>query len=322
MRTVCWKCLTGAVGALLVCGIALARDGRIIAIGDEWLLSDPAFTNQPAQTTQLADNIATFFTQNTPSRFLVYSTSPFVPPGKRGVLGDSLANRMLSLGHTWEVNPAVPFTLATLQNYRGVFLSGVAGSGAANAAVLKSYVNQGGNVLVMAGTGDIAGGAGPEAGAWNFFLNQFGLSFGGTYFGLGAGLLNVPTLASANPLGKLITVVEWGYGHNVTNLQPGNPTVELAVYGDFTGMTPLLPSGPIQPIIGTVNLTTKCLGDLNNDGLVDDADFALFVPAYNLLACSDPAMPPGCPADLNSDGLVDDGDFTIFVQQYDLLVCP
>jgi len=68
--------------------------------------------------------------------------------------------------------------------------------------------------------------------------------------------------------------------------------------------------------------SNTCAGDLNLDGFVDDLDFAIFAPAYNLLDCADPTMPAGCPADLNEDGLVDDIDFTIFAPAYDALICP
>ncbi|MGH7243295.1 MAG: NPCBM/NEW2 domain-containing protein [Phycisphaerales bacterium] len=64
-----------------------------------------------------------------------------------------------------------------------------------------------------------------------------------------------------------------------------------------------------------------CPADLNGDRLVDDADFTLFVSAYNILDCADPAMPVDCPADLNRDGLVDDVDFTLFVVPYNDLIC-
>ncbi|MGH7244959.1 MAG: hypothetical protein ACREJD_16210 [Phycisphaerales bacterium] len=67
---------------------------------------------------------------------------------------------------------------------------------------------------------------------------------------------------------------------------------------------------------------SACVGDLNNDNQVDDADFVIFVAAYNLLDCADPSMPPGCAADLNSDAVVDDADFVIFVGAYNELVCP
>ncbi|MBS0189245.1 MAG: hypothetical protein JSS51_14365 [Planctomycetes bacterium] len=65
-----------------------------------------------------------------------------------------------------------------------------------------------------------------------------------------------------------------------------------------------------------------CVADFNCDGSVDDADFLVFVTAYNLLACEDPAMPPGCAPDLNRDGVVDDADFVLFVAAYNDLLCP
>ena len=64
-----------------------------------------------------------------------------------------------------------------------------------------------------------------------------------------------------------------------------------------------------------------CTGDLNNDGVVDDADFSIFAVAYDLLDCADPAMPVTCPADLNRDGLVNDDDFQVFVLAYNELLC-
>ena len=65
-----------------------------------------------------------------------------------------------------------------------------------------------------------------------------------------------------------------------------------------------------------------CPCDLNHDGFVDDADFSIFVVAYDLLLCDDPLMPPGCPAGCNADGFVDDADFSIFVVAYNDLLCP
>ena len=65
-----------------------------------------------------------------------------------------------------------------------------------------------------------------------------------------------------------------------------------------------------------------CVGDLNSDNQVDDADFQIFVVAYDILDCADPAMPAGCPSDLNSDAVVDDLDFQLFAVAYDQLICP
>lgn len=67
---------------------------------------------------------------------------------------------------------------------------------------------------------------------------------------------------------------------------------------------------------------SPCPADLNKDALVDDADFSIFVVAYDILDCADPAMPAGCKSDLNKDGVVDDLDFQVFVVAYDALICP
>lgn len=64
-----------------------------------------------------------------------------------------------------------------------------------------------------------------------------------------------------------------------------------------------------------------CFADLNCDGTVDDADFVLFLPAYGILDCTDPAMPTPCAADFNNDGVVDDSDFLLFLNAYNALAC-
>jgi len=65
-----------------------------------------------------------------------------------------------------------------------------------------------------------------------------------------------------------------------------------------------------------------CPADLNNDGIVTDDDFVIFLNAYNILDCGDSAMPAGCPADLNFDGFAEDVDFVLFLAAYNELLCP
>jgi hypothetical protein len=78
---------------------------------------------------------------------------------------------------------------------------------------------------------------------------------------------------------------------------------------------------PAEAFTGFV-FTDSCPADLNGDGRVDDSDFVIFVAQYNVLACSDPAMPDFCSADLNGDLAVDDSDFVIFAAAYNALLCP
>lgn len=65
-----------------------------------------------------------------------------------------------------------------------------------------------------------------------------------------------------------------------------------------------------------------CPSDFGCDGIVADDDFISFASAYDVLLCSEAAMPAGCPADFNADGFVDDADFALFAVAYDALECP
>jgi len=63
----------------------------------------------------------------------------------------------------------------------------------------------------------------------------------------------------------------------------------------------------------------RCPGDLVYDNMVDDADFVVFVGAY------DDLIAPGGPytgGDFDGNGQTDDSDFVIFVASYNDLLCP
>jgi len=95
-----------------------------------------------------------------------------------------------------------------------------------------------------------------------------------------------------------------------------------AIAGEFASVGPRFVAQYFPNKVRVLYTGVACPADLNHDAVVDDADFVIFVPAYNLLDCADPAMPPNCPADMNRDGLVNDADFVIFLSQYNELICP
>lgn len=64
----------------------------------------------------------------------------------------------------------------------------------------------------------------------------------------------------------------------------------------------------------TGDVDSTCPADLNEDGIVDDADFIRFAQSYDLLL--DPV------GDLNLDEATDDEDFVLFASAYDQLLCP
>lgn len=78
------------------------------------------------------------------------------------------------------------------------------------------------------------------------------------------------------------------------------------------------PSGDHAWVIdlGECPLFKSCPGDLNLDGIVDDADFTLFGIAYENITCG-----PCCLADTNFDSMVDDADFSDFAVSYGALLC-
>ena len=112
-----------------------------------------------------------------------------------------------------------------------------------------------------------------------------------------------PTLDIQNATATTVKArVLWGIG--------GNLNLRCVVSNDCGAAVSA--SGPLN----------VCIADFNCDGQVEDADFVIFVNAYNILDCADPTMPEGCPTDLNGDNVVDDADFSIFVVAYDALECP
>ncbi|MBL8875871.1 MAG: hypothetical protein JNM86_08765 [Phycisphaerae bacterium] len=116
------------------------------------------------------------------------------------------------------------------------------------------------------------------------------------------------TLVPVNQLNQNLARVG-GYFRNATNTSVDLLTADSTTFG-----------------VGTSKMLTVqrrvCNGDFNSDGLVDDADFQVFVIGYNILDCADSTMPAGCPADISRDGFVDDTDFQSFAVSYNALVCP
>jgi hypothetical protein len=109
------------------------------------------------------------------------------------------------------------------------------------------------------------------------------------------------------------------------------PVTPITLIEKDPGVQPLLQDNwsfvttPVTPYaIGTKTacFTPRCIGDLNGDGFVDDADFVLFADAYNALICPTDPRFECCPADFNGDGFVDDADFVLFSNAYNALLCP
>lgn len=187
MRCFCWL--------LLVCVLSAPAlfAGKVVVNSDEWTMSSSG-----VNAAAFSVNVADWFSPGGPGSFLVY-TNNF------GLNNSTFTNALTGAGHSVSVNLAAPFTLPGLSAYDGVFLGGYAG--AYDASVLTSYVNAGGNVYLMGGTGAVAG----EDTFWDGFLNNFGFEFGPSYNNITV----TQTITSTHPIFTGIGSLYFANGNTV-----------------------------------------------------------------------------------------------------------
>lgn len=139
------------------------------------------------------------------------------------------------------------------------------------------------------------------------------LAYGGALY-LGSNTLNVTNDSDGNAAPAFGTGLPTSdtKALQYNGAASGASTTNLANYAMTAGAAVVTNNARIS-----FTVKAACLGDLNNDGFVDDGDFVLFAAAYDELVCSG-----ACPADLNNDDFVDDADFVVFAAAYDALICP
>lgn len=269
------------IAVLGVLGIGnLARgDGKIVVAHDDWTLSNNGFIS-PSDGGVFALNVASFFTGGGTGQFLVY-TSNF------GLNGTQLIATMTGAGHTWTRTTAVPFTLATLSNYDGVFLGGFA----VNNQVLIDYVHAGGNVYLFGGSAQFN-----EATTFNTFLNAFGLSFASGYNGLSGHR----AITSAHPLFAGVTHLYDNNGSTISDLQPTDPRNQIIFSQGAAGLYAVYQEVCVAPPDG----------DMNASGSADGTDIQPFLNAV-FAASTTPA--DLCHGDFSGNSVMDAADVPGFV---------
>lgn len=205
----------------IICGIFLGAGVMLTALPtaeaviivvnhDEWTLSNTGFAQATADPGTFATNIASLMAGGF-GTFHAYSTN-------FGLTQSSLATAMTGAGHAWTTGTGITFDLPTLLGYDGIFLGG----NAADNDILIDYVEAGGNVYLMGGTG--AGGATAEAARWNTFLNHFGLNYvGGSYNGVSGTLAT----SSVHPIFAGVDHLYYDNGNTVTDLDAGDPRNQI-----------------------------------------------------------------------------------------------
>lgn len=150
--------------------------GTVFVNSDEWALSNSGFTSGVG-TAQFVNNIVAEFG----TTLHAYSTNN-IAYGQ-----SSLSTAMANAGATFTIGTGFAFNLANISTYSGLFLAGPNYLTPTELTDLTTYVANGGNVYISAGTGSL--GAVGEAAAWNGFLAQYNIQLGSPYSG--NGLVNV-----------------------------------------------------------------------------------------------------------------------------------
>jgi hypothetical protein len=189
--------------------------GRILVNNDEWAFTDFGYQRAGHENADLlARNVAEFLTGGT-GEILIYSSN-------HGVTQPEFISSLRGAGYNvtdGDEARGKSFELATLMNYDAIFMGGDALS--KNDDVLADYVNRGGGVFLVLGTG--VGGPLTEALLWNGFLNRFGLNLETTY--------NVfRGTYAASPEHSVFSGVEniyYNNGNSITLLEPRNPRADI-----------------------------------------------------------------------------------------------
>lgn len=197
---------------------ATPTTGKIVVNHDEWTTTDFGFSQAP-DTGQFVSNVASWFTGGTTGNFLAFSNN-------FSLTGAQIASTMTGAGHSWTVSTGVDFSLPNLLQYEGIFLAG----NPADNSVLTDYVNAGGNVYLMGGTG--LGGAFAEAARWNTFLNAFGLNFGAPYNGV-SGVLPI---TSSHPIFAGVSALFQNNGNSVSEVNPTDPNTDILEFSGGHGL--------------------------------------------------------------------------------------
>jgi hypothetical protein len=188
--------------------------GKIVVANDERILTNLGFATAP-DTVTFVDNLTAWFTDGQAGRFHAYSTN-------LGLLQSSLAEVVAESGHTWTTGTDLPFDIATLAAFDGIF-SALDAPGL-DLDVLSTYVRGGGNVYIAAGTSQNASGT---ADFWRPFLQRFGLDLEGQ-IGIRSG--NVP-ITSSHPIFNGVSALYPDGGQGVVAID--SRAEIIAVSGDI-----------------------------------------------------------------------------------------
>jgi hypothetical protein len=216
------------VAALLAVMVpAIAGAGAVVIYSDEWLFVDGLHAN-------IGDQIARSFDRGMGGTFLDWTAYGYGPDGYyQGPVFTP------GSGYTKTVISSAP-TLAQMLLYDGIFLGLNGATDSVFKANLADYVRQDGRVFIVAG---YDGNPAVDGAAWNDFLIQFDLAYGGLdwthyYNNCQAQPNGQCSYAASQPLTGLPTGMIYDNGHQVYDLTPGETTYSRIIATMYTDSGP------------------------------------------------------------------------------------
>jgi hypothetical protein len=223
---------------------AQVSGGKIVAIGDEWALSDGGLVHDGLYVT----NVLTWFglmPGGSGKLVLILDGQSWNGGfgGTYGAFGSQFRSLLTGLG------VAVTYVAYTgfpgqLDGYSAVFVDGFLANAPTLTNDLATFVRSGGDVYVAGGTGTIPGAnASAEAAYWQPFFNA---ATGSDDFGFGTtGWFQIQSpLQSAGPVGGGIAALDWNLGQNVS---VGNSPNARAAIWNATDVLVATWSATLQP---------------------------------------------------------------------------
>jgi hypothetical protein len=181
--------------------------GKIVAVYDDWTVSDTAFEQPNSDAATWVTNIINWFHGGRGGNFLVATNNICFQ-------GSSLPATVRNNGGTFTRGTSLP---ADLSQYDGIFICSMP----LDNTTLLNYVNAGGCVYV-------AGGTSNDGSTWSSFLGQFGMSFANSADSWAGNAAITPT----NPVHPVLQGVRTLYFANGTQLSvTTNPPAGTHVAG-------------------------------------------------------------------------------------------
>ncbi len=219
----------GSHGLLGVYDSGAPQAGKLFLNHDEWTLSETGFSYASDPDTLFVE-AARWLAQSPNPNVLVYSDN-------FGWTGSSIAEVAMAAGIEFTVSTTVPLTPSELAQYDIICLGGYP----ADNAVINTYLDSGGSVFLLAGTGTSGhfGNSSAESAAWSDLLAHVGLGLADSSVSTEG---SVP-IKSEHPVLSGVDRLYFRVGQPILDLDPSDNYGQIIAEYDDNGVVAIFDPG-------------------------------------------------------------------------------